>query len=60
VGWAKYAEDNFEAFHERQALKGGLEPEQRYGFQTAKKEIRESKVESSFYEMFVGESCFSF
>ena len=37
MGWAKYAEDNFEAFYERQALKGGLEPEQRYSFQTTKK-----------------------
>ena len=60
VGWAKYAEDNFEAFYERQTLKGGLEPEQRYSSQTTKNEVKEPKVESSFSEMFVGESCFSF
>ena len=60
VGWAKYAEDNFEAFYERQTLKGGLEPEQRYSFQTTKKEIKEPKEESNFSEMFLGESCFSF
>ena len=60
MGWAKYAEDNFEAFYERQALKGGFDPEQRYSFQTTKKEIKEPNVESNFSGMLIGESCFSF
>jgi len=60
MGWAKYAEDNFEAFYERQTLKGGLELEQRYSFQTTKIEVKKPKEKSSFSEMFVEESCFSF
>lgn len=59
MGWAKYAEDNFEAFYERQTLKGGLEPEQRYSFLTAKEVVKEPKVESNFSKMFIEESCFS-
>ena len=60
MGWAKYAEDNFEAFYERQTLKGGLEPEQMYSSQTTKNEVKEPNVESNFSGMFIGESCFSF
>lgn len=59
MGWAKYTEDNYDAFYERQAMKGGDFEIQFYGFTSQQNEILKPKEESSFAEMFKGESCFS-
>lgn len=60
MGWAKYAEDNYDAFLERQALKGGKEETVIYNFSRPTVEKIKPKEESNFAEMFDGESCFSF
>lgn len=60
MGWAKYAEDNYDAFFERQAMKGGNEEIKNYSFSRVTTESIKLKEESNFSEMFSGESCFSF
>ncbi|MEE1504182.1 MAG: hypothetical protein UGF89_08085 [Acutalibacteraceae bacterium] len=60
MGWAKYAEDNYDAFVERQTLKGGTDETALYSFLRPTVEKVNPKEKSNFAEMFTGESYFSF
>ena len=60
MGWAKYAEDNYNIYLEREAIKDSIfQPAvySNYEVNTIKK--TQIKKESNFAEMFAGESCFS-
>lgn len=60
MGWAKYSEDNYEAFFERQALKGGNNDSLTLQH-TAETQIQNKpKEENSFAEISNGKSCFLF
>ena len=60
MGWAKYSEDNYEAFVERLVMKGGQNETHVYGFVGTKTKIYPKKEKSGFTEAIAGKSRFSF